>query len=48
MLREYGCQAYAIKGGFFAWKTAGFPLEPKQQLASPEVAGPCPVCIDAG
>lgn len=29
-LRKQGYEAYAIKGGFYAWKEAGYPLEEKE------------------
>jgi hypothetical protein len=45
MLRERGYRhAHALRGGYDAWQQASLPAEPKQRLASAEVAGPCPVC----
>jgi hypothetical protein len=43
MLRDRGFRAFAIKGGFLAWKQAGLPLEPKEfeQAAAGDV---CPEC----
>jgi hypothetical protein len=43
MLRDQGFRAFAIKGGFLAWKQAGLPLEPKEfeQAAAGQV---CPEC----
>jgi hypothetical protein len=45
ILRERGNpHAHALKWGFGAWLRDHYPTEPKQQLASPTEAGPCPVC----
>jgi rhodanese-related sulfurtransferase len=32
-LREHGYQAWALEGGFDAWREAGLPLESKQKAA---------------
>jgi rhodanese-related sulfurtransferase len=32
-LREGGYQAYALQGGFDAWKAAGLQVEPKARAA---------------
>ncbi len=37
-LRDLGREAYALQGGYGAWKNAGYPLEPM----SPPPAQPSP------
>ena len=45
MLRQRGyAHAHALQGGYQAWRAAGYPVEPKQVLASATAAGLCPVC----
>jgi rhodanese-related sulfurtransferase len=29
-LRKHGFNAYALRGGFDAWRSGGFPLEPRE------------------
>jgi 3-mercaptopyruvate sulfurtransferase SseA len=43
-LREEGYEAYALKGGYQAWKTAGYPLEPKKVETTTTMADICPEC----
>jgi 3-mercaptopyruvate sulfurtransferase SseA len=43
-LREQGFDAFALKGGYQAWKAAGYPLEPKQVEMATTIADVCPEC----
>jgi len=35
-LRRHGYQAFALKGGYEAWKSAGYPTEPKDNTIKEE------------
>jgi hypothetical protein len=43
MLRNRGFRAFAIRGGFLAWKQAGLALEPKdfEKAAAGQVCTEC-------
>ena len=46
-LRERGYAAFALKGGYQAWKAAGYPLEPKEVEVATTMADVCPECQKA-
>ncbi len=43
-LREQGYRAHALKGGYMAWRDAGYPLEPKEVELATSVEDVCPEC----
>ena len=43
-LREQGYEAFALKGGYLAWKAAGYPLESKEIEVATTIADVCPEC----
>jgi hypothetical protein len=43
-LRNQGYDAFALWGGYQAWKAAGYPLEPKEVEEATTMADICPEC----
>jgi len=43
-LRGQGYRAYALEGGFAAWRDAGSPIEPKEAELDRTVEDVCPEC----
>lgn len=43
-LRDQGYEAFALQGGYAAWRDAGYPLEPKKVEAKTKLADICPEC----
>jgi 3-mercaptopyruvate sulfurtransferase SseA len=44
MLRDRGFRAVALKGGFQAWKEAGYPVEAKSVEQAATAGQVCSVC----
>jgi 3-mercaptopyruvate sulfurtransferase SseA len=43
-LRDQGYQAFALEGGYQAWKAAGYPLETKEVEVATTMVDICPEC----
>jgi len=43
-LRKQGYEAFALRGGYQAWKEAGYPVQPKEAELDSPPEGICPDC----
>jgi hypothetical protein len=43
-LRGQDYRAFALKGGYQAWRDAGYPLEPKEVEIATTIEDICPDC----
>lgn len=43
-LRKKGFQAWALEGGYQAWRAAGYPTQPKEAELGTTLSDICPQC----